>query len=122
MKKVMLVEDDQSILSLLSTLMQFEGYQPIQPDCSDKDNLIQCLIATKPDVLIMDVYLPHINGLEVVKAIRKEKELSDLKIIMTSGMDLCEECIKSGANVFIMKPFMPDELTDSLRSICGEEK
>ena len=63
----------------------------------------------------MDVHLGNQSGLEILDAIRKNKELSALRIVMTSGLNLKEECIRRGANAFLLKPFMPDDLLKLLK-------
>jgi CheY-like chemotaxis protein len=69
----------------------------------------------KPDLALMDVHLPQINGYDLVRHIRKDPELRDMRIIMTSGLDVHEECLIAGANDFILKPYMPDHLIRLIR-------
>jgi CheY-like chemotaxis protein len=64
----------------------------------------------RPDVLLLDVHLPHINGLEVLDQVRGDEETRDLKVVMTSGLNLELECKNHGADDFLLKPYMPDDL------------
>jgi len=70
----------------------------------------------KPDVFLTDVHLGEQNGMEIVSLIRQKAELSQMKIIMTSGLDMKNECLKRGADHFLLKPFMPDDLLMVLKS------
>ncbi len=63
----------------------------------------------------MDVYLAHQNGLEVLDAIRSMDEAHNVRIVMISGMNLKEDCLARGADDFLLKPFMPDDLIQILR-------
>jgi DNA-binding response OmpR family regulator len=121
MKKIMLIDDDPNFCLLLETLLKFEGYQTICPCNLVNEIIFDSLNKEKPDIILMDVNLHSINGLDIVQYIRKDIKYDDVKIIMTSGMALNDDCIKSGADAFLMKPFMPEELFLALRSVCGEK-
>jgi DNA-binding response OmpR family regulator len=111
----MLLEDDQTMLALLKTLLELEGFNVVQWIDQTQENFLSYLLDEKPDILLMDVHLRNTNGMNVVQSIRNNHEFKDLRIIMTSGMDLAEKCLSSGANAFIMKPFMPDELISAIQ-------
>jgi len=116
MAKVILIEDDLTMLSLLRTLLEMEGYMVAK--LKDEENITDILATMKlekPDLALMDVHLPQINGYDLVRHIRKDPELRDMRIIMTSGLDVHEECLKAGANDFILKPYMPDHLIRLIR-------
>lgn len=115
MTKIMLVEDDLTILSLLSTLLHFEGYQVTKVE--DFGNVLDEIRSEKPDLVLMDVHLEEVDGISVLADIRKEKPLKKLKVIMSSGMDHTEECLAKGADDFILKPYMPDELIERIKKV-----
>jgi DNA-binding response OmpR family regulator len=113
MAKILLAEDDHTMIALLRTLLHMEGFEV---SVADVDEDIPALILReKPDVLFMDVHLGQHSGLEFVESIRKDPQFADLRIIMTSGLNLREECLERGANDFILKPFMPDDLLAVIR-------
>jgi Response regulators consisting of a CheY-like receiver domain and a winged-helix DNA-binding domain len=118
MKKVMLVDDDLTMRSLLKTLLELEGYQVIAKGDGDENVLIETLRQEKPQVLILDVFLHRANGMSLLHTIRQEADLHNTTILMTSGMDVKNQCLENGANGFLLKPYMPDELTDWLRELC----
>lgn len=114
MPKILLAEDDHTMIALLQTLLKMEGFEV---SVADVDEDIPALILRdKPDVVFMDVHLGQHSGMEVVESIRKDPQLANLRIIMTSGLNVRDECIKRGANDFILKPFMPDDLVAMLRN------
>jgi DNA-binding response OmpR family regulator len=118
MSKVMLIEDDKTMLTLLGTLLKMEGFQvvPITTEHT-VDDLITTLRREKPDVALVDVHLQHANGIDLVTRVRQVPEINATRILMTSGLDASAECKKAGANDFILKPYMPDELIQRIRRV-----
>ena len=113
MAKVLLAEDDITMVSLLKTLLNLEGYEVLALDANaDVPAVVE---REKPHALFMDVHLGGQSGMEILDTIRKQKELSDVRIVMTSGLNVKEECISRGANAFLLKPFMPDDLIRALK-------
>lgn len=113
MAKVLLAEDDPTMLSLLKTLLGMEGFEVLALDVnSDVPAVVQ---REKPNALFMDVNLGGKSGMEILDAIRKEQDLADVRIVMTSGFNVKEECIRRGADAFLLKPFMPDDLIQALK-------
>lgn len=118
MHKIMLLEDDPTMLSLLNTLLEIEGYQVSHT--LDFLNTLEAIEQYNPDLILLDVNLREINGLDVLKDIREDKHLKDVTVIMSSGMDLKDECLDTGANDFILKPYMPDELVYKITNLLKE--
>jgi two-component system alkaline phosphatase synthesis response regulator PhoP len=122
MQKVMLVEDDKTMLSLLSTLLKMEGYQVIQLTTEQTvDDFIATLRRETPDLALVDVHLQHANGIELVSRVRKDPGFSAVRILMTSGLDASVESKQAGADDFILKPYMPDELIQRIRRVLQEK-
>ena len=113
MPKIMLAEDDQTMITLLETLLGMEGYQVVS--LGAYDDVFESVREDRPDVLLLDVHLPNVNGLDVLAQLRAHDETKDLSVVMTSGLNVEEECIGSGANGFLLKPYMPDDLLDVLK-------
>jgi CheY-like chemotaxis protein len=113
MAKVLLAEDDPTMVSLLKTLLKMEGFDVVAL-ASDAD-VPDSILREKPDVLFMDVHIGQQNGMDIVESIRKNPETSSLHVVMTSGLNVKEECLSRGANHFLLKPFMPDDLISVLK-------
>ena len=113
MPKVLLAEDDHTMVSLLKTLLKMEGFEVVALDVnSDVPAAVQ---REKPDVLLMDVQLGKQSGMDIVQSIRNDPAQAGVRIVMTSGMNVKDECLRHGANHFLLKPFMPDDLIKVLR-------
>ena len=115
MLKVMLIEDDATMLSLLTTLMEMEGYEAVQ--LGKGEIAVPDILENKPDLILMDVNLEGVNGIELLQAVRAEEDLEETRVIMSSGMDYESVCLEKGADGFILKPYMPDELIELTKEI-----
>lgn len=118
--KVMLVDDDIIMVDLLKTLLEMEGYDICH--YADGDEFFDVLSQELPDIVFMDVYLDKfsqndIDGLTLLGQMRKHPEYEDMKVIMSSGLDLYNESINQGADGFLLKPYMPDKLINLLEEI-----
>jgi len=110
MLKVMLIEDDTTMVSLLTTLLNLEGFIVRTPKNHHMENLLSAILDERPQIALVDVNLRTGSGLDLVREIRSEPKIKDTRILMSSGLNLKKECIQAGADGFILKPFMPDEL------------
>ena len=110
MLKVMLIEDDPIMVSLLTTLLDLEGFMVQAPSNHRMEGLLSAIIDGHPQIALVDVNLREGSGIDLVREIRLEPEIKDMRILMSSGLNLKQECMQAGADGFIMKPFMPDEL------------
>ncbi|MBI5964176.1 MAG: response regulator [Chloroflexi bacterium] len=111
--KVLLAEDDITMVSLLKTLLKMEGFDVVALH-ADAD-VPEAVRAEKPDILLMDVHLMHQSGLDILDSVRGAKDICDLSVVMSSGSNVKEECMRHGANGFLLKPYMPDDLIAILR-------
>lgn len=113
MAKILLAEDDPTMISLLKTLLKMEGFDVVALDVySDVPAAVQ---REMPDAVLMDVHLGGQNGLKILESIRSNHELANVRIVMTSGLNVKDECISRGASAFLLKPFMPDDLISVLK-------
>jgi DNA-binding response OmpR family regulator len=110
MIKVMLIEDDQDMVSLLKMFLDLEGYLVKTPTNHDIDALLKIIKKEHPEIILVDVNLRQGNGLDLLREIRQRKDIKNIRVIMYSGLDVREQCIQAGADDFILKPFIPDEL------------
>jgi len=117
MPKVMVIEDDPTMLSLLGTLLELEGFTATK--MREAENYLAEIEAEKPDLIFLDVNLSGINGLSLLEQIRATESFQGLQVIMSSGMDYQDVCMDKGADGFILKPFMPDELIELTRQLLG---
>ncbi len=113
MEKIMVAEDDQTMVTLLTTLLKMDGFEVVALD-ADED-IPAAVERDCPDILLLDVHLTNQNGFEVLDALHEKDFACNLRVVMISGMNVREECLRHGADDFLLKPFMPDELIKILR-------
>jgi len=120
MVKVMLVEDDTTMNELLTTLLNLEGFDVTS--FSSEEDISDTIKRNEPDLILMDVHLRkgggvEINGFELLKQIRSDEEISEVKVIMSSGIDFHHKCNETGADGFLLKPYMPDKLIEMIKEL-----
>jgi CheY-like chemotaxis protein len=113
MAKVLLAEDDITMVSLLKTLLKMEGFEVAA--LKTGSDVPAEVGHENPDILFLDVHFGNQSGVEIIEAIRKNQALANLRVVMTSGMSMQEECMRAGANAFLLKPFSPDDLIRLLK-------
>jgi DNA-binding response OmpR family regulator len=116
--KVMLIEDDNTMLTLLRTLLRFEGFEIAQLDNDeDPDRILQSIRLEHPEAVLLDVHLRRFNGFELLHRIRQDEDLMNTRVIMSSGMDFSTRCLDEGADGFLLKPYMPEDLIDEIHKV-----
>lgn len=113
MTKIMLVDDDPITKTLLKTLLEMEGFRVFPWDLGT--DVLQIVSDVEPDVVVMDVNLNGINGIDILRDIRTQTNFQNIRVIMASGMNYQDECIREGADSFLLKPYMPDDLIKLIR-------
>jgi DNA-binding NtrC family response regulator len=111
--KVLLAEDDVTMVSLLKTLLKMEGFEVIALP-ADAD-VPAAVINEKPDVLLLDVHLGAQSGLDILDNISNLEETTKTRVVMSSGSNVKDDCMNRGAFGFLLKPYMPDELITILK-------
>jgi CheY-like chemotaxis protein len=121
MPKVMLIEDDVSMLSLLSTLLDYEGFGVVEIGTRRNiDDVINLIQQERPDLLLIDVHIGRLNGFDLLHRLRTDGILEGIRVLMSSGMDLRNRADFEGADGFILKPYMPEDLIGKIHHILGK--
>jgi two-component system alkaline phosphatase synthesis response regulator PhoP len=118
MSKILIVDDEQDIVELLSYNLGKEGFATLK--AYDGEAALGMVHSEKPDLMILDLMLPKMNGLDVCKAIRRNPEIANLPIIMlTAKGEEIDKIIglEIGADDYITKPFSIKELIARVRTI-----
>ena len=115
MSKVIVVDDDQTMTSLLQTLLELDGYEVAKAGSAEA--FYEKLHSEDPDLILLDVFLEDGEGLDILKEIRNHQDASiaQLPVVMTSGMELSMKCRDAGADDFLLKPYDPEHLLDIIK-------
>lgn len=109
----MLAEDDATMVSLLKTLLRMEGFEVVA--LQSDDDIPAAVRSEQPDVLLLDVYLAHQSGLDVLEELQRSEDTNKVRVIMSSGASVQDECMRRGAFGFLPKPYLPDDLVEILK-------
>jgi len=122
-RKVLIVDDDQELVELMSDVLERDGRFEIKTVNNGFDAGMM-VKEYHPDLIVLDVMLPDINGREVCQRVRSEKSMDDIRIICISGMvedDKIEELKAAGANDFLNKPFEVEKLLERICTLLDME-
>lgn len=114
--KILVVDDDKEIVQLLSIYIKNEGYEPVLA-YSGKEALTK--LATDPDIalMILDIMMPHMSGIDVIKQVRKDSQIPIIVVsAKTTDMDKIQGLI-TGADDYVAKPFNPLEVMARVKSL-----
>ena len=113
-RRVLIVDDDEELVELISDVFARDGRFEIRT-ANNGFGAGMAVNEFRPDLVVLDVMLPDINGKEVCVRVRSDPKLDEVKIICISGMveqDKVAELIEAGANDFMQKPFTVEKLLD----------
>lgn len=115
MKKVLLIDDDKTMISLLQTLLELEGFKIITNTHPSEQDIQELLSKEEEIVCLVDVFLKDMDGFSVLEWIKSSPHPKPVPVIMTSGMDVRIHCLDKGADAFLLKPYMPQDLIDLIK-------
>jgi excisionase family DNA binding protein len=122
-RKALIVDDDEELVELIRDVLEADG----RFDVRAANNGFDAGMMVKeyhPDIIVLDVMLPDINGREVCQRVRTDPTLDDVKIICISGMveqDKIADLLAAGADVFQQKPFEIEELIERVCQLLDME-
>jgi two-component system chemotaxis response regulator CheY len=124
MAKILAVDDEPSLLALMKDLLTLSGH-----NVHTADSAVDCLAKLRVggfELLILDVNMPPLNGLEVLRMIRRDPALKTLPVLMCTARDMTDDldqAFEAGANGYIVKPFTAAALNASVtKSLAAASK
>ena len=119
MAKIMVVDDAAFMRMMVKNALAQGGYTDVC-EASDGNEAVQMYSEQHPDLILMDITMPNMDGLEALKTIRGMD--SNAQVVMCSAMgqeSMVIEAIKSGAKDFIVKPFKPERILSTVNGLLG---
>jgi two-component system, cell cycle response regulator DivK len=121
MKKVLIVEDHADMRELLTWQVELMGFMPIAAKHGKEG--VEKAIAEKPDLVLMDIMMPGMDGWEAARELRANPETKGIPILAATALfrdsDL-KTCLEAGCNGYIVKPFTFQELQGKLREFIPQ--
>ena len=121
-KKVLVIEDDAEIASLLTDFIRLHGYEAIRAE--DGFRGMQMVEEIFPDLVLLDIMLPKMNGFDVLLKIKSQSSTKGVPVLMCSalnGMRDVEKCCEWGAEGYITKPFDLNRVSKKIDSILNHK-
>ena len=123
-RKVLIVEDDEFLLQMYSTKLELEGFKVLEAV-----NGLQGLKTAqkeKPDLILLDLNLPEMNGFEVLSNLKREDDTKDIKVLILTNYSQKEDidrCLSLGADDYLIKAhFVPSEVISKIKVILEGEQ
>ena len=113
-EKVLVIDDEESILKLVSSYLNKEGYETAT--ATDGPSGLKAARAFKPDIIVLDIMLPGMDGIELLSQLRRESNV--YVIMLTAKTEETDKIVglSVGADDYVTKPFSPRELTARIKA------
>jgi DNA-binding response OmpR family regulator len=120
MARVLVIEDEPSISQLLRIVLENDGHEVLVAD--DGSRGLATATRRSPEVIILDVMMPFMDGFAVLEALREDERTVTIPVVMLSAIQkesVEERCYRLGAQAFVRKPFDPDILLGTVQELLS---
>jgi DNA-binding response OmpR family regulator len=120
---VLIVDDDPDVRRLIASIAEEEGYAVVAV-ADGREAYRQLMSDANFGVVILDMMMPHLKGVDIARYMRTEKRLMRIPVIMITGgdgLELMAESFSAGAVAFLPKPFAPERLQNALRLFLNKD-
>jgi len=120
MKRILIVDDEPFNLDLLSQILE-EDYEVIEANNGRKG--LETALAEKPDLILLDMLMPEMNGWEVAAAVRASEAIADVPIIAVTAQAMAGDearAMDAGCHAYLTKPIDDDVLLEKIAELLGE--
>lgn len=119
-KLIMIVEDDPMSMELMTVILHADGYQTIESP--DGQGVLQLTRLHMPDLILMDMQLPKVSGLDITKSLKAEEDLKHIPVMAVTAFALKgdrEEILAGGCDYYVSKPIIVPEFMKMLGEILS---
>ncbi|MGE6258964.1 sporulation transcription factor Spo0A [Heyndrickxia sporothermodurans] len=119
--KVFIVDDNRELVGLLEDFISSQEDMEISGVAYNGQECLELLQNATPDVLILDIIMPHLDGLGVLEKLREKTEMPNVIMLTAFGQeDVTKKAVELGASYFILKPFDMNNLANQIRQVSGK--
>jgi len=122
-KRILVVEDQEDNRRIIRDLLMSAGYELIE--AADGETGVRLAETERPDLILMDIQLPVLDGYEATRRIKQNPELRAIPIVVVTSYALSGDDVKAmqaGSDAYVAKPFSPRELLATIRKFLGDAK
>ncbi len=120
---IIVVDDNPDIVNIVKAILEGKGYNVVSAYSGAE--LFACLEQQKPDLIILDIMMPEMDGLQVLTRLKNASETSSIPVILLTAKVQYEDVLggyKLGADYYITKPFTSTQLINGINLLLGEGK
>ncbi|MGC9069706.1 MAG: response regulator [Elusimicrobiales bacterium] len=121
MKKILVVDDEEMIVKVLTLRLSNDGYKVFS--ALDGNEGLDIAIKEKPDLAIIDIGLPKIEGTTLCEILKNDRRTADIKVIILTGKKLVgdmEKAFEKGADAYVSKPYEYSLLLSKIKKLIGK--
>ncbi|MCK4882895.1 MAG: response regulator [Candidatus Omnitrophica bacterium] len=122
-RKILVVDDDRTITALLKKYLEKNGYEVIA--INEASEGLELAMTRKPDLIVLDVMMPIINGFNFCRLVKAEEDTKDIPIILLTSRNKMKDIeigLEMGAEAYLIKPLNIEELIRTIKIIESAEK
>jgi DNA-binding response OmpR family regulator len=119
-KTVLIIEDEEDAADMFAEMMRVSGYRVLKTSSSTP--ALTMMAAEKPDVVILDIMMPEISGLDILRQMRKDPELVNIPVVVVSAKSMPADIkhgMEAGASMYLTKPVGFTELKEAIERVLG---
>lgn len=122
-EKILVIDDDLETLRLVGLMLQKQGYHVVTAASGEEG--IQVALREQPDLILLDVMMPGLDGFEVTRRLRQNPETSSIPILIFTAKSQVEDKVEgyeAGADDYLTKPIHPAELIAHIKALLGRSR
>jgi CheY-like chemotaxis protein len=121
---VLIVDDDKNQLIIIRHILERGGFHVIE--ALNGDEALEAARSHRPDVMLIDIWMPGINGIDVIKTLREDEDVASIRVIAMSATsshaEASESVRQSGADAYMLKPFKRQALLELIEAQLADER
>ena len=121
-KTVLIIEDEEDAAELFAEMMRVSGFRVLKT--SNSAPALDMMIAEPPDVVILDIMMPDISGLDILRQMRSDPELANIPVVVVSAKSMpadIKKGMEAGASTYLTKPVGFLDLKDAVERALGSQ-